>query len=114
MPAAIVGEVAITGEGGVRAFKRPSERIGALRDCDEVDVVAHQAVRLDVHAVFFSVAREQAQIGQPVRIIIEDGTAAVASLGDVVGHLEHSHASDTGHLVRKCVVRQRTLQRIGN
>ena len=56
MSAAIVGQVAITSERGVRASERACQRIGALRDRDEVDVIAHQAVRLNAHAVFLSIA----------------------------------------------------------
>jgi hypothetical protein len=83
------------------------QRVGRLRNHDQVHVVGHQAIPQDVQAVFRRPLLQQRQINAPVVIAEEDVLVVVAALRHVMRHILQHDPWGPGHTDRlPCVVRQ--------
>ena len=64
---------------------RPAQRPFRLRDRDQVDVIGHQAVRPNLHALFAAPVGHQFAVSRVVPMVEERPLSAVPALGYVVG-----------------------------
>jgi hypothetical protein len=62
----------------------PGQRLFGMRDRDQVDMIAHQAVPVDVQAVFVGLLFQQVKINASVVVHEEHILAVVPSLGDMM------------------------------
>jgi hydrogenase maturation factor len=68
-----------------------------LRNYNQVDVVRHQAVRLDTHSCPFCVILQQGQIHAAIEIREEYFLMVIAALCDVVRTPRHHHSCSSCH-----------------
>ena len=86
----------------VRVAIRPPQRLGCRRDGHEVNVIAHQAVGPDRHAVALSVGSQQRQVALAVGFLEEDIRPPVAPLRNacprgMMRKPRHNNACNTWH-----------------
>jgi hypothetical protein len=77
--------------------QRQGERGRLARDADQVDVIRHQAVAQQRHAVLLTLVAQSLDVGSPVFVDQEDVLAIVAPLGDVVRNALHDHTGHSRH-----------------
>jgi hypothetical protein len=84
MPAALVKPVDVLCVSKMRSSYGLGKRTLGLRYPDNVNVIAHQTIADDVHAVFAGLIGEQLQIYMPIIIDKENVLAIISTLGDVM------------------------------
>lgn len=97
MAAAAPGTIERQSVFGVDARQRAGERILALGHDHQVDMVGHQAVAQEAHAGTRGVMAEKVQVKTPIIWRVEDGSAIIATLGDMMGNARKDDAGSTGH-----------------
>ena len=66
-----------------------------------MDVICHQAIAEQTHAVFGAVVSQELKVGLAVGITEEDVAAVVAALRDVVREAGDNNACSSGHMPRE-------------
>jgi len=86
-----------TGIATVAKSDRFSEGVVKHGDCDEVDVIGHQAVRDDFEGVTVGVITEEGAVHVTVLGGEENVLASVASVGDMVRAFGDDDSCESGH-----------------
>jgi hypothetical protein len=73
------------------------ERVGPLRDGDQVHVVRHEAVAEQGEAMQPASVPEELQVDEAGGVGFEDEPARVAALGDVMWCVDRNRAGQAGH-----------------
>ena len=81
----------------VQRLEHTVQAVFAVGHRDQVDMVGHQAVAEDGHAVLAAIGLEPGEIGAAVVVGKEDVLPAVAALGDVVRYPGKDGARQSGH-----------------
>lgn len=89
--------IAVLGIPHVGLVERPGEGVDVDRDRDGVDVIRHEAVRPDLHAVAVGSLGEPGQVLVSVLLRLKDRLPEVPPLGDVMGHSGGHDASEARH-----------------
>jgi hypothetical protein len=78
-------------------LERHGERVGPLRDGDQVHVVRHEAVAEQGEAMEPASVLEELQVNEAGGVGFEDEPARVAALGDVMRRVDRNRAGQAGH-----------------
>jgi len=78
-------------------LERRGERVGPLRDGDQVHVVRHEAVTEQGEAMQPASVPEELQVDEAGGVGFEDELARVAALGDVMRCVDRNRAGQAGH-----------------
>ena len=81
----------------MRLAERAPERLRAVGDENEVNVVGHQTIGPDRDALFAALGRQEIAIERIVVVAKEDALAPVAALRDVMGKAGKDELGDAGH-----------------
>ena len=81
----------------MRLAERASERLRAVGNENEVNVVGHQTIGPDRDALFAALDRQDIAIERIVVVAKEDALAPVAALRDVMGKAGDDELGDAGH-----------------
>jgi hypothetical protein len=97
MAGTAVQAVDVLGVKPMGSADRLGEGIGSPRDCDEMDVIAHEAVAEDGDSVESALAGEELQVGAAVGIDEEDVLAVVAALRQMMGKIGNDDPGRSRH-----------------
>ena len=97
MPAPSLAEVDHTRVTAMHLADRASQSVGRVRNCDEMDMIGHQAVRPDLDLVGAAPLPHELQVDPVIFIAKERLLPAVSPLGDVVRQARCDHSCQSGH-----------------
>jgi hypothetical protein len=81
----------------MRLAERPAQRLRAIGDEDEMDVVRHQAIGPDGDALLAALARQEVAIEFVVLVGEKHPLAPIAALRHMMGKARDNKAGDAGH-----------------
>ena len=81
----------------MRLAERPAQRLRAIRDEDEMDVVGHQAIGPDGDALLAALARQEVAIEFVVLVGEKHPLAPIAALRHMMRKAGDNEAGDAGH-----------------
>jgi hypothetical protein len=81
----------------MRVLERQPEQLGATRYKHQVDVVRHETVPHHCHIVQRKTLIQQIKIDVAIRIAVENKSAPISALGDVVVSIDCDHTRQTSH-----------------
>ena len=81
----------------VRPAYRPRQRFLPLRHCDQMDVIAHQAVAQHIQPKALRLTCQQLKVEPKIIVHEEHLLAVVPALGDKTWNAGHDNARDSWH-----------------
>jgi hypothetical protein len=89
--------ISVLGIAHVDSIERSCHRIGFHGHCDEVYMIAHEAISPDLHSVLGAIGFEPIEVKNTIRIRLENALAVIAPLGNVVRKARSDSSGDPWH-----------------